>query len=184
VGEAENADSVDVVRLDVAESFDAFFVRNYAGLVRLSVGLVGDRSAAEDVVQDAFYAAHQDWDRIGTLDSPLGWVRRIVANRSVSFLRRRAAEARALARLGSRQQAAVEMPADAIDFWRLVRRLPARQAQVVALHYAADMSLAEIGQMFGISEGSVKASLSKARASLARKLGAPGALTDTSRSGI
>jgi RNA polymerase sigma-70 factor (ECF subfamily) len=183
VSEADDADWVDVARLDVAESFDAFFLRNYAGLVRLSTGLVGDRSAAEDVVQDALYAAHQDWDRIGTLDSPLGWVRRIVANRSVSFLRRRAAEARALARLGSRQRIAVEMPADAVDFWRLVRRLPARQAQVVALHYAADMSLAEIGEMFGISEGSVKASLSKARASLARRLGAASAVAGTSRSG-
>jgi RNA polymerase sigma-70 factor (ECF subfamily) len=171
VGDIEDAEPSHVVRLDIAESFDAFFVRSYAGLVRLSFSLLGDRSAAEDVVQDALYAAHQDWDRIAVMEAPLGWVRRVVANKSVSFVRRRGAEARALARLSGRREPTVEMPADAIDFWRLVRRLPARQAQVVALHYAADMSVAEIGAMFGISEGSVKASLSKARDSLARRLG-------------
>jgi RNA polymerase sigma-70 factor (ECF subfamily) len=158
------------VSLVVPESFDEFYRRSYRGLVALSAGLIGDRDSAEDVVQDALYAAYRDWQRVGVLESPIGWVRRIVANKSVSFIRRRLVEGRALTRSLGRRPPAEDMPEAGIDFWRLVRRLPSRQAQVVALFYAEDLSVAEIGRTLGVAEGSVKASLSKARATLAKHL--------------
>ena len=54
----------------------------------------------------------------------------------------------------------------------LVRSLPRRQAQVVALHYVSDMSVVEIAATLGCKEGSVKASLFKARQHLLKSLGA------------
>ncbi|MFA9429472.1 RNA polymerase sigma factor [Egicoccus sp. AB-alg2] len=47
-----------------------------------------------------------------------------------------------------------------------MRRLPERQARVVALRYAGDLSVREIAQVVGVAEGTVKAQLHTARARL------------------
>ena len=55
-------------------------------------------------------------------------------------------------------------------FWELVRALPRRQAQSVALHYLFDLSVADVAATLGIAEGSVKVHLSRARQTLAARL--------------
>ena len=87
-----------VVRL-APEPFEDFYGREYLAVVGLAYALSGSRWGAEDLAQEAFLAAHRDWDRIGAYDQPGAWVRRVVANLSVSGFRRRAAEAKALARI-------------------------------------------------------------------------------------
>jgi RNA polymerase sigma-70 factor, ECF subfamily len=153
------------------EMFRAFYEREYRGLVALAASLIGDRSMAEDIAQDAMLVACQRWDHVSSLESPLGWVRRVVANKSVSLIRRRLAELRALTRIGSLADRRPNSPESDEDFWVLVRTLPRRQAQVVALHYVADMSVLEIAATLGCKEGSVKASLFKARRQLLKSLG-------------
>jgi RNA polymerase sigma-70 factor (ECF subfamily) len=125
---------------------------------------------ADDIAQEAFLAAFNRWDEVAALESPLAWVRRVVANKSVSLIRRRLAELRALTRIGSLAERRADEPGIDADFWALVRSLPRRQAQVVALHYVSDMSVREIAETLGCKEGSVKASLFKARKALLKKL--------------
>jgi RNA polymerase sigma-70 factor, ECF subfamily len=48
--------------------------------------------------------------------------------------------------------------------------LPRRQREVVALFYYGEFSVAEVAATLGVSEGTVKTSLSRARDSLARAL--------------
>jgi RNA polymerase sigma factor (sigma-70 family) len=152
------------------EPFLAFYEREYRGLVALASSLIGDRSMAEDIAQDALLVALRRWDEIAALDSPLAWVRRVVSHKSVSLIRRRLAELRALTRIGSLADRRADEPDSDADFWVLVRSLPRRQAQVVALHYVSDMSVIEIAATLGCKEGSVKASLFKARQHLLKKL--------------
>ena len=57
-------------------------------------------------------------------------------------------------------------------FWRAVRELPERQRAAVALHYLDDMSVAGIADVLGVTVGTIKTSLFKARRSLAVTLGA------------
>jgi len=86
-------------------------------------------------------------------------------------VRRRLIEARALARVAARRQPPVaELPAAHAQFWAAVRVLPKRQAQAVALYYLEDLPVAEIAATLGAAEGTVRASLHKARAALARRL--------------
>jgi RNA polymerase sigma-70 factor (ECF subfamily) len=152
------------------EPFLAFYEREYRGLVALATALIGDRMMAEDIAQEAFLVAFRRWDEIATLESPLAWVRRVVANKSVSLIRRRLAELRALTRIGSLADRRADALDSDADFWMLVRSLPRRQAQVVVLHYVADMSVIDIAAALGCREGSVKASLFKARQHLLKKL--------------
>lgn len=84
-------------------TFDELYQRDFRALVALAYGLSGSRAAAEELAQEAFLAAHRRWDRIGGYDDPSAWLRRVVVNRSVSAVRRRMAERRALARLGGRR---------------------------------------------------------------------------------
>jgi RNA polymerase sigma-70 factor (ECF subfamily) len=152
-----------------AEPFDDFYRREYRRVVALAYVLSGSRAGAEDLAQEGFLAAHRNWSHV---DRPGAWVRRVVANQAVSTRRRRQAEARALSRAGARPPAGPALLAgDAAEFWRIVRGLPDRQAQAVALHYLEDWPIAEIALVLDCAEGTVKVHLHKARRALARQLG-------------
>ena len=115
--------------------------------------------------------AHRNWETVADLDAPGAWVRRVVANLSVSAFRRGVAETKALTRMAFGQQQVVpELSADSAEFWRAVRSLPRRQAQVIALRYLEDLSLAEIAQILGTSDGTVKRHLHEGRRAVIRRL--------------
>ena len=151
------------------EPFEDFYRREYRGLVALSAALIRDRSMAEDIAQEALVAAYKRWEEVGRLESPIGWTRRVVMNKSASVVRRRLIELRAITRLASERRDVAPPESDA-DFWRLVRKLPRRQAQVIALFFVADLSVIDIAHVLGCKEGSVKSSLSKARQHLRAEL--------------
>jgi RNA polymerase sigma-70 factor (ECF subfamily) len=156
------------------ERFEAVYLRDFGSVFALAYALSGSRWAAEDIAQDAFVVAHRQWSRVGAYDDPGAWVRRVAANLAVSAVRRRMAEARALVRLGGRREPSyAAMPGEDGDFWRAVRRLPRRQAQVVALIALGDMATAEVASTLGCSQRTVQVHLQKARATLAGRLGLP-----------
>ena len=154
------------------ESFEVFYRREYHAVVALAFALTGRAAVAEELAQDAFLVAHKSWAKVAAYDSPGAFVRRVVTNISISFTRRLTAEARALTRLGARPSvwAAPLPPADA-DFWRSVRSLPRRQAQVLALRYLEDRSDHEIAHILGCSEPTVRVHLHNGRSALAVRLG-------------
>lgn len=151
--------------------FASFYAVHYPGIVKLALSLTGSRWAAEDLAQEAFARALRAWGQVATYDQPVAWVRRVTANLAISGWRRRAAEARALGKLALRRPPEVApLPAETAYVWREVRALPGRQAQVVALYYVADLSLAEVAETLGIPEGTVKSQLHRARQRLAGRL--------------
>lgn len=151
--------------------FDAFFEREYTGVLAVCLALLG-RGAGEDVAQEAFIRAFTRWEDVRLLQRPDAWVRRVAINLAASRGRRIAAEARAVLRL----QRIRHPPAESSDlespFWEAVRRLPPRQAQAVALHYADDLAIADVATVMRCAEGTVKAHLHAARMTLAGLLGA------------
>jgi RNA polymerase sigma-70 factor, ECF subfamily len=155
-----------------AEAFEAFYLREYHAVVRLAYALSGSRLVAEDIAQEAFLRAFDHWERI---QHPSAWVRKVAVRRAGRTVRRRLLEARALARLvAGRGPAVAELPEQDAEVWRAVRALPRRQAQVIALRYVADASVAEIARTLDLAEGTVKAQLHRARQSLAVRLGTGG----------
>ena len=153
--------------------FDRFCATERAAVVGLAYVLCGDWGAAEDLAQDAFFAAYRQWSRLATYDHPGAWVRRVVANRAVSRRRRLSSEARAVARLALRRRPATDPAPIDEEVWAAVRHLPARQAQVFALTYVDDLSLDQVGGVLQISPGTAKTHLQRARAALAASLAPP-----------
>ncbi len=159
----------DEIDLAAVETYESFFRREYRGLVALAHALSGP-AAAEDVAQEAMLAVYRRWPEVSRLDLPVAWVRRVCVNLAVTQLRRRGAELRAVGRWGRREPTVCELPQSDATLWALVRRLPRRQAQVLALHYVCDISVLDVAQILGLSEGSVKVHLSRGRAAVAARL--------------
>jgi RNA polymerase sigma factor (sigma-70 family) len=158
--------------LRVAESFEEFYEREYPKMLKLAYALSGNRWAAEEIAQEGFLAAHRRWSKISSYESPGAWLRRVVSNLSVSFLRRRVVETKALVKYAVGRTDAIEhLPERDEEVWRAVRSLPRRQAQAIALHYVLDLPLSEIASTLECAEGTVKAHLHAARVALANRLG-------------
>ena len=149
-------------------TFEVFYRREMPALVAFASALSGS-ACAEDIAQEAMLAAYRRWDVVSGFEAPAAWVRRVCANRSVSTLRRRAVEARALLRLGTRRGDAPVLAEEHERFWAEVRRLPHRQAQAIALYYIYDLAVTEVATTLGCAEGTVKAHLARGRAALARQ---------------
>ena len=73
--------------------FDGFFRAQLRPLIALAYALTGVRSTSEDLAQEALFAAFNSWTRVRDLENPGAWVRRVIANRAVSSIRRRVVEA-------------------------------------------------------------------------------------------
>jgi RNA polymerase sigma factor (sigma-70 family) len=94
-------------------------------------------------------------------------------NLANSHFRKRAAEARALKRLGDQRQAQSEQavdPAAALAIRSAVAALPRRQRTALILRYYVDLSVRDVAAAMQCPEGTVKTLTSKAIASLRRTL--------------
>lgn len=152
----------------VMGSFESFYGSQHRHVVRIVYALCGSWQVAEEVTQEAFLRALRRWSELQMMERPDAWVRRVACNLATSRFRRFAIEAKALLRLRARQ-VPVEvdpLPTDLERFWQLVRRLPDRQAQAVALFYADDLPVVEVARVMGCAEGTVKAHLHAARQQL------------------
>lgn len=156
----------------VAEPFAEFFRREWRDVVGLGFVLTGNRWVAEDLAQEGFAAAYRRWDRVAAMDRPGAWVRRVVANRSVSWFRRSAAEHRALARVGNPGPTPdLDIDAQSAELWAAVRALPRRQRQAISLVYYDGMSVPEASGVMGCSHETARTHLKRGRKGLATRLG-------------
>ena len=131
---------------------------------------------AEELAQETFLVAYRDWDRISGLDNPRAWVRRVAINQRGSFLREQTRERNAAVR---HEDDSIKLADEHAEVWQAVRTLPPLQAQVIALHYYEDYSVAQVAAALGRAPGTIKAQLHHGRRKLARLLGTE---TDRGRS--
>ena len=57
--------------------FDELYYATYRSILRTVLIVLPTAEDAHDVVQEAFVRALTRWDRVGHLESPGGWVRRV-----------------------------------------------------------------------------------------------------------
>lgn len=88
----------------------------------------------------------------------------------VSSGRRHLTALRLVARLSQERPAEPDLSDPAHELWALVRALPKRQAQVVALTFLQDRAVADIATLFGCGEETVRTHLRRGRQTLAARL--------------
>lgn len=177
-GRALDADlghGIDSVPPEAA--FAWFFRAEYPQVVRTVALVLRNPAAAEDVAQEAFLRLHLQWSKVYRYDRPDAWVRRVALNLAASHARREGRRAR-LERLSVTSSPAAgdsglpERLADPADRVRdALLTLPHKQRALVVLYYYEDRPLTEAGELLGLTPGSAKVALHRARRRLAIELG-------------
>jgi RNA polymerase sigma factor (sigma-70 family) len=130
---------------------------------------VGDRDAAQDLVDEAFARAWASWRSVSRHPAPAAWVVRTALNASISRWRKRRREVPLPEPGMVAGPAAVPEATDSpLDprIMAALARLPARQRQVVTARLLLDLDTSRTGQVLGISPSAVKAHLARAIATL------------------
>ncbi len=154
------------------DAVTALYRAHALGLIRLAYVMLGDRAAAEDVVQDAFFGLYQRWERLSCSEKALPYVRSSVLNGCRSVLRRKLARetgSQDLLSVISAETAALAVE-ERREVMRLLRRLPDRQREVLVLRFYLELSDAEIARDMGIRQGTVRSTAHRALAAIGRAL--------------
>jgi RNA polymerase sigma-70 factor (ECF subfamily) len=177
-------DLLTLVERGDAEAFEVVYERHSRVAYSLAFRMLGDRQAAEDLLQDAFLAV---WRGAGGYSSARGgvrnWLLSILHNRGVDRLRTLAAMSRRQEALQQAElQRSDEPDAAALGIGRAlagsVRQelasLPAEQFDVLKLAYYGGFTHQEIAEMLGLPVGTVKSRMRLGLERLRRGLGAAG----------
>jgi RNA polymerase sigma-70 factor (sigma-E family) len=136
-------------------------------LLRIAVGLTGNRSDAEDLLQAALVKTFFAWDRISSPHARDGYVRRAMVNTQISEWRRQHLTVFPTDEIPEQRVDDPTWRTDLADVvHRAVDRLPERQRATLILRYYEDLSEAQIADRLGVTVGTVKSTISRATAKL------------------
>jgi DNA-directed RNA polymerase specialized sigma24 family protein len=137
--------------------FAEFFQASWEPCLRAVVASTGSVQLAEDQVAEAFARAWLSWRKVRRHPAPRAWVVRTALNAGASWWRRRIRELP----LAGHDTAA---PRD------VLRHLPDRQREVIALRVFLDLDIDTIAGHLGIAPGTVRVHLSRAVTTLRHEL--------------
>jgi RNA polymerase sigma-70 factor, ECF subfamily len=164
---------VGVADRDLEAEIERIYRDRYVSLCRVATGVTGRADTAREAVQDGFALALTHRDEFRGDGSLEGWIGRIVLRAALDVRRRPAPDPVGPKELGHGALIwAPELPHGDRDpaLVAAVEGLPPRQRQVVFLRYFADLANAQVGEVLGISPGTVSALLHQARTALAQRL--------------
>jgi RNA polymerase sigma factor (sigma-70 family) len=169
------------------QAFAELYDRHASGLLAFATQYVGDRAAAEDVVQQTFMSAYRVLSEGTELEHPRAWLYHVTRNNSLSVLRDRGPASADAALATDLQDRAAAVPTQVErreDLQAVVRdivALPAEQRAALALYELGDLSQAEIADALGCKPAKVKALVFQARSSLVTRREARDASCETVR---
>ena len=156
------------------EAVAGLYQAHALGLIRLGVVMLGDRAAAEDVVQEAFCGLFLHWARLTDPAKALPYLRSAVLNGCRSARRRQRSQHDRLAQAAGPWQTAESAETSVLvgeehrQVLDALRRLPARQREALVLRFYLELAEHEIAACMGVSQGTVKSTTSRALAALGR----------------
>ncbi|MGW6277897.1 SigE family RNA polymerase sigma factor [Kribbella sp. NPDC055071] len=147
-------------------TFDEWTRSGLPRLLRFATVLCSSAHLAEDVVQDVAIKAQRSWDRIGGMDNPDAYLRRMTVNEYLSW-RRKWSRIVPIAEIdtGAAPDHA-DRTADRDQLIGELAKLPRRQRAVLVLRYYGGLTDHEIAETIGCSPGTVRAHASRALATL------------------
>lgn len=165
----------EVVGLDGSDSvrLSAFVDHDFTAVRNIVSSLCGPQTDADEAVAEALARAVEQLAAGRSIDALSAWVTRVAINVGRSELRRQSVRRRKAPQtaLPDRTESGMDAVAARLDVQAALRALTRRQAEVVALYYGLDLSVADVARVLGRSKGTIKATLSKARTTLALSLG-------------
>jgi RNA polymerase sigma-70 factor, ECF subfamily len=178
-----------------AETAEELAGQEFAGIVeshrpqifRFLLASTRDIDLAETLTQECFLKAHRNWARFRGESTAMTWLMRIAINlqkdhwrnRRLQFWRHTRTnavdidEASEWLPSGERTVEQRMLAREQVEqVWKAVEGLSERQRTVFLLRYVEEQELSDIAQSTGVSEGTVKAHLSRALGKVRAELGA------------
>ena len=178
----DDAKCVERILAGDADAFTAL-VKKYEKQVHAFVWRrVKDYHVAEEITQDTFLRAHE---KLGTLRDPnrfSGWLYMIATRCSLTWFEEKRMPMQSLEAMseaeiealfyaqymvGQAEKLATERQRGIVQY--LLQKLPAYERTAVVLHYLSEMTCEEIGDFLGVSSGTIKSRLHRARKRLKKE---------------
>jgi RNA polymerase sigma-70 factor, ECF subfamily len=155
--------------LEGARNFEAFYDAESRTLFRRLWLVTGNRSEAEELMQDAFLKVWERWDRVDAMDDPVGYLYRIAMN----LFRKRYRRAVMAVRRTSGLAPSRDDFADADDrqtVRRVLATLPPRQRAALVLTEMVGFSAIDAGRALGVQASTIRSLSYQGRASFRRAM--------------
>ena len=165
------------------------FMRNYQDMVfSVAARLTGNSAQAEDISQEVFLKAYENFDHLGASPTAGGWLKTVATNLSLNHLTRYRNRWRFFSEFkrddagDDRDAPEVEFAApetffagvEAADRRAIVEealdQLPEHQRVPLVLYHFEDLPYEDIAKKLGVSLAKVKTDILRARAALAKIL--------------
>jgi|SRR6185437_2607938 len=155
-------------------------------IFRFLLASTRDVDLAETLTQDCFLKAHRNWAGFRAESSVLTWLMRIAINlqkdhwrnRRLQFWRTTRTNAVDVSEASDWLPSGESSPEQQLlarervsGVWRALEKLSGRQKSIFLLRYVEEMDIAEIAKATGLSDGTVKAHLSRALSRVREQLG-------------
>jgi RNA polymerase sigma-70 factor (ECF subfamily) len=172
-----NAMSMTTAQEIAAEEFTAVVARHRARIFRFLLSSTRDVDLAETLTQECFLKAHRNWASFRGESTALTWLIRIAINLQKDHWRNRRVQFWKHARTnamdvneagewlpsGERSAEQMMLARERVrQVSKVVEKLSERQRTVFLLRFVEEMELGEIARATGLSDGTVKAHLSRA----------------------
>lgn len=145
------------------QDFSDFYRAAFAPVSAAARAFCGSADVAHESTQEAFAKAFARWPRLAQQQ----WAQAWVTTTALNLCRRR------LRHLPPPIHGGLPIlgpTSDRVELLTALRALPERQRQATVLYYLADCPVATVADLMGLSEGTVKSHLFKARAALRKSL--------------
>ena len=150
------------------DRLEAVYRVEHAPMVRLAHLLVGDRTVAEELVQDAFLRLHAHLDAV---DEAGAYLRTTVVNLCRGHGRHRATARRHAPALASpRTTPGPGLPTELGEVWQALDRIPRRRRDALVLRYYADLSTDDVARLLGARPATARSLIRRGLASLEKEL--------------
>lgn len=177
---------VAAAKVGDADAFAQLVEANQNRIYSLALRMVGNPEDAADLAQDAFLSAWRGLENFQGEAAFSTWLYRLASNACIDFLRkekRKRAAGGVLSLDDTEEGATLDLPDFEADPHRQLERSEVRETiarglaelspehrSVLTLREVSGLSYAEIADLLGLEEGTVKSRISRARLALRKKL--------------
>lgn len=174
-----DGEEVGVLNANSSHDFRIIYDATMPLLYKISLRIVNDMEAAEDLAHDALIKANERSMSFPSINDAKYWLIRVVKNASFNYVKRKGRERNAYkkvlyeskthnARTGEREYLEKE---SIKTVQNALKVLPDKLKEVIVLKEYSDLNYKEIGSILGISEGNVKVRIFRARKELQALIG-------------
>lgn len=143
-------------------------------VLRTAYLLLGDRHLAEDISQEVFIIVYRKHHHLRQVSRIQSWIVGITINRCRAWMRRSSWKRLFIREMIEEKKVDATVKDHSIEerleLNHCLQYLPYTYREVIALHYYHDWSSSQIAEVLGLSDGTVKSRLSRARQHLKKKM--------------